>query len=29
MLPVKFLSAIIENKNKTFSSVNKIDSDTI
>ena len=29
MLPVKFLSAIIENKNKTFSSFNKINSDTI
>jgi len=29
MLPVKFLSAIIENKDKTFSSFNKIDSDTI
>lgn len=29
MLPIKFLSAIIENKNKTFSSFNKINSDTI
>jgi hypothetical protein len=29
MLPIKFLSAIIENKDKTFLSFNKINSDTI